>query len=59
MVVSKLEEDSGSRASMLIVRQLSESVALETCCMIDIFADFKFQGTRVDSVKLEVDVCGC
>ena len=36
--VSKLEEDSGSRASMLIVRQLSLRVALETCWIIDMAA---------------------
>lgn len=36
--MSKLEEDSGSRASMLIVRQLSEREAVDTCWMIDILA---------------------
>jgi hypothetical protein len=35
---SKLEEDSGSRASMLMVRQLSFSVALLCCCIIDMMA---------------------
>lgn len=35
MEISKLVEESGSRASMLMVRQLSERVALDTCWMID------------------------
>ena len=36
--MSKLELDSGSRRSMLIVRHLSERVASETCWIIDMFA---------------------
>jgi hypothetical protein len=36
--VSKFEEDSGSRRSMLMVRQLSEREALETCWIMDMMA---------------------
>lgn len=39
-----MEEDSGSRASMLMVRQFSESVALETCWIIDILAELERRG---------------
>jgi len=45
--VSKLEEDSGSRASMLIVRQLSEREALETCWIMDMLVGgYGFEGWR-------------
>lgn len=37
--VSKLEDDSGSRASMFMVRQFSRSEASEWCCIIDILAE--------------------
>ena len=36
--VSKLVDESGSSASMFMVRQLSEREALETCWMMDMVA---------------------
>lgn len=41
-MVSKLDEDSGSRRSMLIVRQLSLSEAVVTCWMMDILCVMVF-----------------
>lgn len=37
--VSKLEEDSGSRRSMLMVRQLSVREAVVTCWIMDILEE--------------------
>lgn len=50
--MSKLEEESGSSASMLIVRQLSLSVALETCWIIDMVAVESWSGVGGDNEAL-------